>query len=131
MNHEEAFVLTFVVAERRARYLEFLRNPKRRVEILRRLSHCFDFEPHLATPVSRNSNLPLLLRNRGAGDAAHVIGGRLDGEDLPLEEAVKSATADPNGVVISCIPGRLAIYMQEFPPGDVFVLSHDRITTRE
>lgn len=124
MNHEEAFVLAFVVAARRARYLEFLRSPKRRLEILRRLNHCFDFEPALATPVSRNFDLALLLRNRGAGNSAHVIGGKdgLDGKDLPLEEAVNSATADPNGIVISCIPGRLALYMQEFPPGDVFVL---------
>jgi hypothetical protein len=26
------------------------------------------------------------------------------------------------GVVISCIPGRLAVYVQEFPAGDTFIL---------
>jgi hypothetical protein len=42
---------------------------------------------------------------------------------LPLEEAIDGALADPGGVVVSCIPGQLALYIQEFPPGDTFILS--------
>jgi hypothetical protein len=127
MDHEEAFVSVFVVPEKRARYSEFLRKPKRRVEITRRFCHFFDFVPQLATQVPRGmaSELAPLLRARGAGDTAHVIGGRdeLDGLDLPLEQAIDDALADPGGVVVSCVPGRLALYMQEFPPGDTFILS--------
>jgi hypothetical protein len=125
MDHEEAFVSVFVVPEKRTRYLEFLRKPKRRAEILDRLSHFFDFVPQLATPVARDSALAALLRKRGAGETAHVIGGRdgLDGRDMPLEDAIDAAMTDPSGVVVSCIPGRLALCMQEFPPGDTFILS--------
>jgi len=125
MDHEEAFASVFVVPEKRARYLEFLRKPKRRAEILNRFCHFFDFVPELATPVDRGSDLAALLRKRGAGSTAHVIGGRseLDGKDMPLEDAIDGAMADPAGVVISCVPGRLALYMQEFPPGDTFILS--------
>lgn len=127
MEHEQAFVLAFVVPEKRVRYAEFLSNPKRRVEITWRFNHFFDFMPELAERVPRKSDLVALLRKRGAGDVVHVIGGKdaLDGRGLPLKEAIEKAMTDPNGVVISCIPGRLALLMREFPPGDVFVLSCD------
>lgn len=126
MDHEEAFVSVFVVPEKRTRYLEFLRKPKRRAEILDRLCHFFDFLPQLATPVARDSTLAAMLRKQGAGVTAHLIGGRkgLDGRDMPLEDAINEAMIDPSGVVVSCIPGRLALYLQEFPPGDTFILSH-------
>jgi hypothetical protein len=126
MNHEQAFVSVFVVREKRARYAEFLPKPKRRVTITNRFCHFFDFIPNLAKQIPRDSDLAGQLRKRGAGDIAHVIGGRhgLDGRDMPLEEAINEAMIDPSGVLISCIPGRLALYMQEFPPGDTFILSY-------
>ncbi|MBL9130483.1 MAG: hypothetical protein JNG86_04740 [Verrucomicrobiaceae bacterium] len=127
-DHEQAFVSAFVLPAKRARYAEFLSKPKQRGKITNRFCHFFDFIPTLAkqTPRGAASVLAPLLRARGAGDTAHVIGGRaeIDGQDLALEEAVDSALADPSGVVVSCIPGRLALYIQEFPPGDVFILSY-------
>ena len=104
----------------------FLAKPKRRREITNRFNHFFDFVPHLATAVPRNAALVVLLRKSGAGGVAHVIGGRdgLDGRDMPLEDAINEAMTDPSGVVISCIPGQLALYLQEFPPGDTFILSY-------
>ena len=127
MDHEQLFVSAFVVPEKRARYAEFLPKPKRRVEITHRFCHYFDFIPSLAKQIPRGvaSELAPLLRARGAGSTAHVIGGRdeIDGRDLPLEEAIDLALADPSGVVVSCVPGRLALYIQEFPPGDAFILS--------
>jgi hypothetical protein len=125
MEHEQAFVSVFVVPEKRARYAEFLPKPKRRRAITRRFDHFFDFMPKLAKQVPRDSDLAAQLRKQGAGDMVHVIGRRrgLDGGDLPLEEAINEAMIDPSGVVISCVPGRLALYMQEFPPGDTFILS--------
>lgn len=125
MDHEEGFVSVFVVPEKRARYSEFLRKPERRPEILNRLCHFFDFVPHLATRVARDSDLASLLRQRGSGSTVHVIGGRdgLNGREMPLEQAINEAMMDPSGVVVSCVPGRLALYMQEFPPGDTFILS--------
>ena len=128
MDHEQTFVSVFVVPEKRTRYAEFLPRPKRRGEITNRFNHFFDFVPTLAKQIPRGtaSQLAPLLRARGAGDTAHVIGGRdeIDGHDLPLEQAIDEAFADPSGVVVSCVPGRLALYIQEFPPGDTFILSH-------
>lgn len=73
MDHEEAFVSVFVVPEKRMRYLEFLRKPKRRAEILNRFCHFFDFLPQLATQVARDSALAALLRKQGAGMSVHVL----------------------------------------------------------
>ena len=123
MDQEEAFVSVFVLPEKRERYLEFLRKPKRRVEITLRFSHFFDFRPELATQIARDSDLVSLLRKKGAGSTTHVIGGRADGRNMPLEDAIAEAMTDPSGVVISCVPGQLALFMQEFPPGNTFILS--------
>lgn len=127
MDHEQAFISVFVIPEKRARYAQFLPEPKRRMEITDRFSHFFDFAPALAKEIPRGTAAELapLLRARGAGDTAHVIGGRdeIDGQVLPLEQAIDCALVDPSGVVVSCVPGRLALYLQEFPPGDTFILS--------
>lgn len=125
MDHEEAFISKFVIPKKRGRYLDFLPKPKRRVEITMRFSGFFDFIPKFATQVPRGiaSELVSLLRARGAGATAHVIGGRdIDGQDLPLAEAIDKALGEPGGIVVSCIPGRLALLIQEFPPGDTFIL---------
>jgi hypothetical protein len=126
-NHEQAFVSSFVIPEKRARYAEFLANSKRRDEVLNRFNHFFDFVPELATQVPRTSpdQLAALLRKRGAPAHAHLIGrpAELDGCELPLVEAIDRAFSDGWGTVISCLPGRLALYLQEFPPGDAFILA--------
>lgn len=126
-DHEQAFISTFVVPAKRARYAEFLAKPKRRGEVLDRWNHFFDFVPELATQVPRDSpeQLITLLRKRGAPATAYLIGrpSELDGSELPLAEAVEQAFCDGWGTVISCLPGRLALYLQEFPPGDTFILA--------
>jgi len=125
-THEVAFVETFVVPDKRSRYLEFLPNPKRRAEILSRWNHFFDFIPERATQIPRTSasELAQVLRRRGAGRLAYVIGdSSSDARELPLEDAIESALASGWGTVVSCVPGRLALYLQEFPPGDTFILN--------
>lgn len=125
-SHETAFVEAFVVPDKRSRYLEFLPNPMRRGEILNRWNHFFNFLPERATQISRTSALELTeeLRRRGAGRLGYVIGdGDSDGNELPLEIAIENALASGWGTVVSCLPGRLALYLQEYPPGNAFILS--------
>ena len=121
-NHEQAFISAFVVPEKRARYIEFLAKPKRRSEVLDRFNHFFDFIPELATQVPRSSpnEWGALLCQRGAPASAHIIGGGAC--DLPLTEAIDRAWSSGWGVIVSCVPGRLALYLQEHPPGDAFIL---------
>jgi hypothetical protein len=123
--HEAAFVAAFVIPDKRSRYSEFLPKPKRRHEILGRFNHFFDFIPECATQILRGSAsvLAQVLRRQGAGRRGYVIGGDRDACELPLEEAIDSSLASPCGAIISCVPGRLALYLQEFPPGDTFILN--------
>jgi hypothetical protein len=66
-----------------------------------------------------------ILRARGADRLGYIIGGDRDGFESPLEEAIDSSLASPSGAIISCIAGRLALFLQEFPPGDTFILNHE------
>jgi len=126
MNHEAAFVSAFVVPEKRARYLEFLANPKRRHEILNRLGHFDDFLTQFATETGYQQSgvLDGLLRARGAGRLAHVISMSedLDGREMPLLEALEGVLDYPFGSVVSCLPGRLAFYIQHEAPTQGFIL---------
>jgi len=123
--HEPALVSAFVIPEKRSRYSEFLSKPKRRSEILDHINHAFDFVPERATQVRRVSatEFAQMLRTRGAGQLAYVIGGDRDGCELPLKEAIESSLDSRWGTFISCVPGRLALYLQELPPGNAFIFS--------
>lgn len=126
MDHEAALVTAFIVHEKRDRYREFLKNPKKRSQIVDRFCHHFDFIEKYATQIPRTDarSLAKILRESGAGETAWIIGGRskLDGHEMPLEAALNDGLADPSGLVISCIPGQLALLLREFPPGDVYLL---------
>jgi hypothetical protein len=86
---------------------------------------CLLLIPQRATQIPRASpsELARVLRTRGAGPLGYVVGGGRDACELPLEEAIESSLASGWGTVVSCIPGRLALYLQEFPRGDTFILS--------
>ncbi len=128
-RHEAAFVGAFIVPERQERTLQFLANLKKRSGILDRFNHRFDFRDQFATQIERQAAEPLadLLRSRGAGVQAYIIGcGReVDGSERPLLDAINLALEDGSGVIVSCIPGKLALLIQEFPPGEIFLLRRD------
>jgi hypothetical protein len=105
MNHEESFVRAFIVPEKRSRYLELLKNPKRRREILARLNHDLDYDASLATAISsaesNPENLERLLRRKGARDVCHVVGDELelDGREVRLAEGLEAADSHDFGAV--------------------------------
>jgi hypothetical protein len=121
--HESGLISTFVVAEKRERYAALLRNSKKRQSILNRFNHFFDFVPQLAHQLPRNSPLGKMLRSAGSPESVYVIGGSDDGADLALNDAIQRCMESPSGAVISCVPGELALFLQEFPPGDVFLFT--------
>jgi hypothetical protein len=121
--HESGLIFIFVVAEKRERYAALMKNPKKRQSILNRFNHFFDFVPELARQLPRNSPLGKMLRSAGSPESVYVIGGSDDGSDLALNDAIQRCMDSPSGAVISCIPGELALFLQEFPPGDVFLFT--------
>jgi hypothetical protein len=117
--NEEAFVNAFIVREKRSRYLQFLASSKRRREILDRLNHTLDYDPALATrlPSEHQSAdaVERLLKQKGAGATCHLIADshNVDGQDLPLKEALTQAVTHDFGLIVCCVPGRLAFYKAE------------------
>ena len=119
MNHEQAFVLSFIVKSKQPRYLEKLASAKHRREFLSRLHHNLDYDPKFAVrvPPSEQSAAFIYskLRELGASEHCHAIAASadLDGRQFPLREALGNVLGMGDGVVLSCIPGRLAYYESE------------------
>jgi hypothetical protein len=114
--HEDAIIRAFISPARRARWLESLASPKRRVRMLDRLNHCRDIDERYATPLAAKANVVALLKSRGAPALCYVLSAgpvTLDGREMPLEEAVKEAEACGWGTIIGCLPGQLACYHDE------------------
>jgi len=127
LSAEEAFVKAFLTSEKRARFLQFLANPRRRKEILDKLNHDLPFMPEFASTVPGHQDFPeeleKLLQAKGAGPICHVIadGLKADGRDLPLREALNLVCLHPFGAILSCVPGRLAYYKPEAPEAGILL----------
>lgn len=128
MDHEQAFVHAFILGAKQSRYLQKLASPKHRREFLASLHHNLDFDPKFAVrvpPKEQSAELVYAkLRELGALEHCHVIatGNDLDGRQLPLREALSNVLGMGDGVVLSCIPGKLAYYESEDVNGR-FILS--------
>ncbi len=121
MDHEAAFAKAFLASEKRARFVQFLADPKRRKEMLDRLNHDLPYMPGFATGVPSHQDYPdeleKLLKAKGAGPTCQVIadGLKADGRELPLREALNLICMHERGAILSCLPGRLAYYKPESP----------------
>lgn len=121
MNHEEAFAKAFLPSEKRARFIQHLADPKKRREMLERLSDGLPYMPGFATEVPGEQDFPSelekLLKAKGSGPTCHVIadGLKADGRELPLREALNLICMHERGAILSCLPGRLAYYKPESP----------------
>lgn len=121
MDHEAAFAKAFLASEKRARFVQFLADPKRRKEMLDRLNRDLPYMPGFATGVPSHQDYPdeleKLLKAKGAGPTCHVIadGLKADGRELPLREALNLICMHERGAILSCLPGRLAYYKPESP----------------
>jgi hypothetical protein len=119
MEHELAFVRSFIVKPKQPRYLEKLASPKHRRKFLSRLHHNLDYDPKFAALVPPSEQTTALiyarLRELGAPETCHAIApsADLDGRDLSLRDALGDVIGMGNGVVLSCIPGKLAYYESE------------------
>lgn len=111
---EELLIETFIASHRRSRWLTKLASAKRR-QFLDGLNHCADFDPRYTRPVPASLDLLALLRSRGAPTTCYVVSdsAALDGREMALEEAISAVEANGWGTLISCVPGRLACYIDE------------------
>ena len=130
MDHEQAFVHAFIEKSKQARYLQKLASPKHRRDFLSRLHHNLDYDPRFAAQVPPSEQTADLiyarLRELGAPEHCHTIaaGSDLDGRKLPLREALGNVIGMGDGIVLSCVPGKLAYYESEDTNGR-YILSRN------
>ncbi|HZT41625.1 MAG TPA: hypothetical protein VFA07_05530 [Chthonomonadaceae bacterium] len=119
---EEMFVRTFIQSSKQERYLFLLAHPKRRKDILGRLSHSLDYNPAYARKLDAKEDVETLLQQKGAGDTCYVISeySDMDGQTLPLSEAIRQAKRLGSSI-LCCVPGRLAYYESEAPAKPVLL----------
>lgn len=116
MNDHEAGLLTFLTprSERRLRTL-WEAPPKKRAAAREYLNQ-IEFDPHFQHPLSGAASLSNSvleeLQRRGASSRCYVISwdARIDGVELPLDEALVAASGLFEATFLSCLPGKLGFF---------------------
>ena len=129
-EHEEAAIRTFVAPAKQERFLGFLTSPKRRKKLTRELAHFRWLDPRFVSPLTWKldpklnlaeghaqgiENIVHLLRSKGARQTCWVISedSEMDGKELRIEDALEHAIGNDMGTILSCLPGRLAVFVGE------------------
>lgn len=116
--HEELFVNSFIVREKRGRYLEFLGKEKMRQKITWNIERCDDLEEKYRTRVPVDKQNPEdifnILKEKSAPNICHIIStdDEIDGQEMNLKDVLENHFFD-DGTFISCIPGKLVYYASE------------------
>lgn len=104
-----------------------LESPKRRPKALALLSHSLALDPRWSMRIEHGiqsiDGILALLNKRDATPTCYVISEDrlLDGNFVPLRDAVTRVVGSGMGSVLSCIPGKLAYYEGE-SPGTRYIL---------
>lgn len=119
--HEEAVIRKFFTHSRRLFFIRGLSgSAKNRTQTISQICHFRDWVPGTAHQIPASDRHPAavyqLLRAKGAPLLCHVMsGGDLDGRDMDLREALQQTlTISPSCTILSCIPGHLAFYQDEY-----------------
>lgn len=118
--HEEG-IAAFLVPARAARFRATIGSEKGREKIRARLPHHVrDFDPRYATELSSSlqvRDIEELLRAAGAPTRCYVLSEDpgIDGRLLDLHDALCGLLFNDFGALVSCIPGRLALFSDEAP----------------
>jgi hypothetical protein len=116
---ERCTLEAFVTPHRRHRYVALLETKRGRRELRTLLAHSGDFDSRFLRPVPRKTTtveeLFALLQRRGALATCHVMAelDDLDGRTTDLRLALAKSIGGGHGILITCIPGRLAYYQGE------------------
>ena len=112
IEHETAFVQSFIIRERRERWLSHLALPKKRGRLLDRLNHRFhkDLDARFVT-----ASRPQIVGQDPKECYIIASEERFDGRFVPATEVADVLSAAYFGIVISFIPGKVACYKDEAP----------------
>lgn len=121
-THENG-IAAFLVPARAARFRATIGNPRGRARICSNLAHnAGDFDKRWAMQLPSSTSgrdIVKLLREHGASDRCYVLSEdrEVDGRIFPLAEAVETTVTAFGAAVISCIPSRLGLFVDEDPGG--------------
>ena len=117
---DRAFVHAYIVAEKRDRYLDFLKGSKHRRKVLERLNHSLDYDERHATPLDASYSSPdalieyLLGRGVDHTNCYFIAdGSSADGRSMRLDRAVPELLENHWGALIICPPIPIAVYKPE------------------
>jgi hypothetical protein len=124
---EEQFVKSFIAPQKRDRYLSLLKTDKGRSKLLRDLNRPSDLDSRYAASIPSKEvtvdGIEKMLLRRGAPAICYVMSsnGLIDGQILPLREALADTIGYENGTLISCIDGKLGYFELE-DGGEAYIL---------
>ncbi len=126
-------VATFVIRDRRGRYLKLLATAHGREKLRKDLAHFADLDLRLATPIQGAhgaSAIAEMLRAKGAAQSCYSLSesSQLDNRELPIADALEAIVGRGMGTFLSCIPGRLA-YFEGEERGERYILERDARAT--
>ena len=130
IEHEEAVIRAFFLRDKQERFLAFVSSHKNRKKLTQELPHFRWFDRRFATAIpwkvdptlklaQRHAqgieNIFRLLKSKGARETCWCISedADLDGKELNLENTLSNTMGRDMGTILSCIPGRLAIFTGE------------------
>jgi hypothetical protein len=130
-EHEQETIKAFVVRDKQERLLSFASNPKNRTKFMHELAKRGVIDKRFATSVpwrvdpglelwARHlqgiENIAQLLRSKGAGQTCWVISesSSLDRREIKLESILEEVVGSGNATILSCLPGRLAYFSDEY-----------------
>jgi len=118
-EHASALIRAFIAPERQARYLGLLASERGRAKLREQLAHCRDLDARYISPIAPAEQSVMAvartLKARGAPASCVLLAEdpTLDGQQLPLEDALAATLGRGMGTFLSCIPGRLGYYEGE------------------
>jgi hypothetical protein len=121
-THDEALVRAFIDPAKREQYLSRLASPKTRQKFIsKHFPHMRDLDQRYAHRLEpRDAHAETIyaeLHRRGAPDHCYVLSSSssLDGQEVPLYDALDDVVGSSDGTFVSCIPGKLAYFEGEEP----------------
>lgn len=114
--HEIAFIQNFVVKEKQDRMLAIRHNRKKlRLLLAHKIELKKQFVHFLKNDEAKAENLYLMLKKYGASDICYTIceNSKYDYQEVNLKEVLSKILNRDFGIIISCIPGKLAYYQGE------------------
>ncbi len=121
MNHEVEYIKSFIIKDKKQRYYDLIRSKKGRLKIKSLLCHAHiadivdEFKFLLPTKNQMLSTILKILKSHNAKNTCQLIfeSKIINNEEMELEDALKKFFGQSSGIIISCIPGKLAYYEGE------------------